>query len=653
MAEPGAPVVDAPRAERSAAAGWDRRLRGLLRAAPSTWAVRALAAAGLTLVLVLYGFVPGSSQVPLTSLSGAGAIQCLHDQGVASLWTWCMSLGLPVGAPRLTGLPQVYAGWLLTFLPGVDAWDAHQLSSAAFVATSFVAGLLLLRRWGVPAVARVLGTVAYLVAPNVLELNGFEYTFLGFALLPAYVLGALAVLDLVRDGRFTRGALGCLGLCLLMVFTEGYSFFGAGVVIAVLVLSWAWRRLRVGERRAAVGGVVVWCAAAGAAVAAYVAWVPADAFETGAGLETFAFYGVDVVSLLVPTATFLVPALLGWAGPELGLWGTSASLDVNHLGYLALALAAVALGTPVLARRSARRAAAAAPAGAAPRATSGDGDAPVPRADEAAAELRAVALAGVVTLLLSLGPVLKVGQTTPEMAAAVAGLPSAWLYEHVPGFSEMRAVHRWLVPTRWAVVVLATVGVSHLWRRARRSGGARPVAVVLLGLTALVEIAPDVRTELVLRERSVERVAFLRDGLVAEAETLVEDGETVLLLPKGNDFLANYLVPMIGARSFNVGVDKNWALSAASWPESVVRATAAADEESARGICRALRTDVDAVVLPYVSPFYGPLLWGNDRAAERELERVARWLAEDERFDAEVGEWLTVLRPSGSSCTSP
>jgi hypothetical protein len=270
---------------------------------------------------------------------------------------------------------------------------------------------------------------------------------------------------------------------------------------------------------------------------------------------------------------------------------------------------------------------------------------------KATAELRAVAVAGVLTLVLSLGPVLKVGQTAPDLAAAIFRLPSAWAYTHLPGLTEMRAVNRWLVVTRWCLMMLAAGGLVMLWQRWRGGSVVRALTIVVLAALAMFEITPDVSLEYTYRALSVNRVGFLRDGIVAEANTLIADRETVLMLPASNDFLANYLIPMVGARSYNVGVDKNYALSRAHWPAPVLAAQAAYGPHAASSICAALASDVDAVVLPYMSLYYGPLLYGNAPAEEAKRKQVALLLAKDPRFTATVGKWQTVLRSSNPSCS--
>ena len=577
----------------------------------------------LGFVLSVHGFLPGESQTPLTAIFGSGAIKCLHDQGISSLWNWCMSVGLPVGEPRLTGLAQVSAGWLVSYLPGVDAWSAHQITQGLLVAVAFAGSVLLMLRWRIPHWIALLGTVSYLIAANVIVLNGYPYTFVGYLLLPAFVYASLRMVDQLDAGHFLQALVGFAVISLYMVFTDGYVFFSAALVIALLVLGWASRGWSErGAARSVAGCLIAFASLAGAA-AVYASWAPGGAYETHVPFEVFGLLGVDVLTLAVPSWLFMFPRALGIAAPQLHTWGISDTLPTNYLGYLTVALVAAYF---VVRRRRARM-----------------------RADR---ELSLVAIVAIVALILSLGPTLKVGQVAPGLDASLLRLPTAWVYEHVPGFSDMRATNRWLIVTRLCLIVLASAALGELWGRWRQRGSVRlrSVAIVVIAVLAFLETAPNLGREYQLRVESTERIAYLRDGIVAEGSHLIRKGETVLMLPSNNDFLANYLVPMVGARSYNVGGDKNYDLSMSRWPQSVRAARDNYGPASADYLCKALATDVDAIVLPYMSMYYGPLLKDNIHDGDALRKDTAALLAADPRFDAQVGEWMTVLRPADATC---
>ncbi len=584
-----------------------------------------LAAFGVVLVSVLFlhGFLPGMSQTPLTALFATGQIQCLHDQGISSLWTWCMSIGLPIGAPKLTGMPWVYLGWLVSYVPGVDAWAAHQITMAALDSVAFVGAFLLMRRWGSPRWIALLATASYLTAANVLILNGFGYTFIGYLLVPAFVYACLRLLDALDDGRWVLGSAGAVALSLVMVFTDGYVFFSAALIIGFLVLAWVLRgRADRGWARS-LGGGALWLGSLAVSALTYAAWAPQGSYETNVDFEVFGLLAVDVVTLFVPSSKFLYPDLLGIDPPVLNTWGINDTPPTHYLGYLTLA----ALIFYLVAGRE-----------------------KLPRTGRR--ELVVVALAGAAALLLSFGPTLKVFQVEPGLDASLLTLPTAWIHEHVPGISAMRATNRWLIVTRFAFIAVAAAGFSLLWHGWRGTSRWRAVAIIVLACLAAVETVPNLPGTVRQRQQSIDRVHLVRDGIVAEADEMLVEGETVLVLPSVNDFLANYLVPMTGTESYNVGGDKNYYLSLALWPESVRAARDEYGPESAEILCTALEHDVDAIVLPYMSPYEAPLLRPRDEAAEAERRALAVTFTEDPRFQGEVGEWLTVLRGSGVACGS-
>src|SRR5690606_33141798 len=112
---------------------------------------------------------------------------------------------------------------------------------------------------------------------------------------------------------------------------------------------------------------------------------------------------------------------------------------------------------------------------------------------ESSREVTAVAVAGLVALVLSLGPALKVArETTPieprwdvPLSETTMWLPTSLLYEHVPAFSSMRATYRSFTVTRLALVAGASIGLMAVMEsRGRR------VAAVLAALL-VVEMTPN------------------------------------------------------------------------------------------------------------------------------------------------------------------
>ena len=121
----------------------------LWRAFPVQWATAGGFLVALFFVVDIHGFLPDESQPMLQTILDAGTIQCLHDQGWGALAANCDALGAPLGLTIPTGLPETELGWPLSWLPGIDAWAAHQLLNVLLDAVALTGGYLLLRRWDV------------------------------------------------------------------------------------------------------------------------------------------------------------------------------------------------------------------------------------------------------------------------------------------------------------------------------------------------------------------------------------------------------------------------------------------------------------------------------------------------------------------------
>lgn len=604
-------------------------------------------------VLLLHGFTPGRNPTPALTFYGTGMIQCLRDQGLASLTQWCHAVGYPVGAPLLTGLPQIYVGWLLSYVPGVDVWAANSVSLALYDLLAMSGCFVLMRRWGAGRWIAVLASTLYLTSISILYLNGFAYTFTGYILLPFYLAAGIFLMDAFGRGARWRPVAGMIMLALLMVFTDGYSFFGAALVLCVT----AFLRL-LATRFSSPGawwamGTLV--ASIGFSAILYTVYVPGSAYEQGtAGLGVFRYLGLDVATLVIPVDSSWYPGLLGIDGTRPPLWGDGSNISSNYVGFSVLALA---LWLLVVGRRGLSR--------------------------TSKVEVGALLVAGVVALVLSFGPALKVyevaRQISPpwEVPASMTTLPlpTSWLYEHVPGFTEMRATYRWFLVTRFVTIVAACLALGLISRAGIARGkhgpstmdqpatrtqskrlqsglrGWRVAGPVLVALALVFESSANVPYQLGVSENATVKVDYIRNGIVADARGLLRDDERVLFLPTENDRLADVVIPMTKAVSYNTGGDKNYGLARAAWPAKVKAAAVAyGSKNEQRTYCEALKGDVHAIVLPYISLNYGALMTGDRSAEDRAMKRHALAIAGDGRFTAQAGAWMTVLRSSGKPC---
>jgi hypothetical protein len=329
--------------------------------------------------------------------------------------------------------------------------------------------------------------------------------------------------------------------------------------------------------------------------------------------------------------TFFVPSPHLWWASRLGvgdglmdLWGNGSNIFGNYVGVSTIALTIAAV---LLVRRR--------------RSDSG-----------LARETAAIAIAGLVALVLSLGPALKVARfetpIEPEwdvpLRETTAWLPTALVYEHLPAFSSMRATYRFFTVTRFALVLAASLGLVAIWQsRGRRFA---PVLAVLL----VLETSPSLSRELRGRAASYDHVTAVRNEYIPGMAALIEPSDRVLIVPTNNDFLASAAIPFTEGSSFNVGIGKNYALSRSHWPESVDAAARSFGQPTfTEAACAALSGDVDVIVLTYVPLHQGGMSWPADEDSVEYLQRVAHSVAAEGAFEVTESTAGMALR-SGPGC---
>ncbi len=611
------PTADSP-GDQPVLDGSPRRMTWQHRAWVAVWT-----APPVVLLLAMMGFWPGLSPTPLAWLLGAGNIECTANSGFEQFVSWCDQVGAPIGSPLLSGLPQTYFAAWLTYLPGIDAWDAYRLMSAVCIAAGFAGGYALLRRWTAPVWLSALASYLYLASPSVLLLNGYTFSFHGYILMPAGLWLALKSFDLFGAGRTVVASAITLATAWLLIFTDGYSFIGGAV--ALLVFGIAWILTPGPSRKQKIWGSAVWAASLLSGVAAYLLYVPSGSTHPAVGIGVFRFYGVDALTLVLPSPLSWWARNMPWNTTIGRLWGSSDNLFGNYLGIVCLALIVVAIAMGVLRRASPR-----------------------------GRELIALALVGLATLVLSFGPALKIadfandliqGQNVP-LDQTRLWLPTSWLYEYVPGFMDMRATYRTFTVTRFVAVALACLGLAAIWRLRKQVRLLAPVLAVLLVLDLSVDVPRQIRA----RAGAHKQMDLVRTQILPDLKTMIQPGEVALILPAGNDFVATALVPFTGGTSYNVGVDKNHDLSRDNWPSQVKSAIANYGKAAAPdAVCRLLKNGADVIVLSYYSMYQAGVNSATGPIQMANLQKNAQKIAATGRFDTQQTSSGIALR-RGPGC---
>ncbi|WP_353648252.1 hypothetical protein ABLG96_15555 [Nakamurella sp. A5-74] len=576
----------------------------------------------LVLTLMTMGFFPGFSPSQLSWMLGAGHIQCLSNMGFGQFSSYCQQIGAPVGSPLLTGLVQTYLGSLLHTIPFIDPWAAYQIVGVLTVAGSYAGGVAVLRRFGAPIWLASLGVFIFLTSPTVLLLNGYNYTFHGFIMLPAATWAALASFENFRRGRNLRGALPAFLTPWLLVFTDGYSFVTAMVLIVGVGIGWLFGDA---PKRAKVWGTASWVAGVGTAALAYLSYIPAGSTHPHTGLGSFRFYGADFITFLIPPPVNYWAAEMPWKNTLQQLWGTSDNQFSQYPGYVALALFVVLIASGALRRLAPGR-----------------------------GELIALAAVGVFCAILSLGPSFKLanrqsgvlGQDNLPAELTRFTLPTSFLYENVPGFQDMRATYRSFVGTRWVLIVLAVVALVMLLRTRAK------VLVPFLAILLLLDSMPNFAKQIALRASANVQLDAARTGSGGNLAKLINPGDKALILPASNDFLAAAFVPFTGGTSYNNGQDKNLEYSRDNWPQSVRDAVSSyGSPEFVDKACTLLHSDASVIVLSYMGLLNAAVDSATIPQPEPVLTKRAQAVAATGKFAVtETGTAIAIRIPADRDC---
>ncbi|MEO1081888.1 MAG: hypothetical protein AAFY29_20190 [Pseudomonadota bacterium] len=526
------------------------------------------------------------------------------------------SIGIPEPAPIAFGLSGAWPTAVL-MNAGFDPWDAYTLMVAAYLSLASFAAYRLAIRFKVGRMRALLGVLAWGTMPIIWRHSGYSMLSLGIALLPAYLLSALALAALCRNQtegfyrRLVPTSLLYIATCVLSVFMDGYTFVmfaaGASGLLACLLDLKA-------PRRTLISVLAVHSLGLGAAYGLYSAYIGSGGWPVSP-IGFFRAFGVDVSFLLRPTEGVL------WLADRIGFSVTRRGVDyfgdasVWTSTFLMPVLIAAATG--LLTSRRSR-------------------------------EKTAFALCFVFSIYLALGPSLKFDSTRPEGVSAgnmpaehaVAATGSALLYEKVPGLNNMRATYRWTALSVFSLWTLAVLGMGQSRRR-----WSTALATTLMAIVVVFNL-PNLRTQIATASANHAAFRALESEFVGALREATVQGDVVAFLPHTNDVLVNYAVPRADLRSFNIGGDKNMSLARRSWPESMQQFRNGTSDPyfSVKVVTLLLDRVVDAIVLPYVDLLWAAHKWPYPADLRSGIAGIEEELLESGVVQLDRGAYFSVVR---------
>lgn len=542
---------------------------------------------GLAVVLLAFQEWPGMSASSHAAMDDVGYAQCLSNGWRHGLAGCVANLGQPYGGLHVFGLPSTAFAAALFGWDGAVTFNEMQVVTVLLATIAFAGAALFFRQLTGSAWAGLLGAVLYLLAPIVSQQGGYGALRTGFALLPTYLLVDSLLFGL--DRRRWRARLAIVALVVLVrifaVLCDGYSFvMSSGLALCFFAVSGFTLR-RAG---AATASVAIYVAACAIAYASYFVFVPGG--EAGLGAMPIDFFrgqGVDLYTVLMPSPLFWAYQSIGFVFdfPSATAFGDGANIAFNFAGYSFLLSAVVVLAARVAGKW------------------------------KLGAMLGALALAALVSFVLSMGPSLKYKSLDPSRAnqpatfnsylmpadKAVATLGTDAVYLDVPGVRNIRVLARWQGVVHFALVAFLVVLVARLAGAPHHR--VATVLAVVLALVALLESTPDLVSAYgdgIARRAWAETV---RDEYLPEVLRMTDPGERVVLVQlhqgaQANHYVANYFCPKADLRCYNIGGDKALEVVRDTWPQEIEELLVGRNVEfNIRQLFRARKADVVLVTL--------------------------------------------------------
>ncbi|MBU0648043.1 hypothetical protein KJ855_02585, partial [Patescibacteria group bacterium] len=266
-------------------------------------------------------------------------------------------------------------------------------------------------------------------------------------------------------------------------------------------------------------------------------------------------------------------------------------------------------------------------------------------------------IAGVIALVLSFGPSIKMSDTRPKQTKnsfylsdylmttddTAIDMPYEFIYQKIPGISNMRAIHRWLLLFKFILIIAAAVYLSQLYKK-------YPKISVILTLIIFIEIFPNLRQTHNIYRQNYTNLQQFRHDVIEPLKAYINPGQTIFYLaPENtadweNDYLANYISANLNIHSYNCGGDKNMAIARSHWPEKILSMR---DYENQNDDAfQALQNnDVDKIIIPNFSLRWDAYSWPPSPESYQQtlLDREAVFDYNDERFNIIFKKYFSII----------
>lgn len=521
------------------------------------------------------------------------------------LYPYSTNFGLPEPAPISYGLAAVWPMSVFLRLNLLPV-DAYTLVNASWLAIAFWGCYSLCRFWGAMSVVASLGAILWLCQPMICShMRLYGALGLGFALLPTYLYPIFCLFDKELPSKFKFSIL-LLCFAIISVFMDGYTFmmfFVAGFMICFFNL------FGTGNLRNKLFKIVFFLFVIFFSIILYKIYIGALPL-LNENKNWFTAFGLDLRFLLIPPRGLLL------ASDMLGLSESRVFTPFQYWGDASIQFAY-----------------------SAPITIFGCWAFWKKRNSRAALQLFLIAL---FAFWMSLGPGLKIN----ELRSGESNIPSAnwegyittgnWFISLLPGFESMRAAYRWS-----GLYVFALWGLLVLWLARCKRIFSCSILIVLIFFSLPTSMG---------KFGILDRSAALKfdKKIISICRKYIHNNELVAVIPRYNDFAINYMSAKTPFRTYNIGGDKNIAMSSRQWPDAL-RSLPFGTFSSEAILQLFCMNKADVVIVPFFYTVTGWPLREYPQEIKQEWINKLQDLVKKRRIQIELTPYFAVVRPLRSS----
>jgi len=547
----------------------------------------------------------------------SGFAQSMANSGLFSIYA--TNFGLPEPAGISFGLVAAKLQSILIQIK-IDPAHAYTLTFAVIFFFAFNGCRRFCIYYRVGNVSSSLLALVWLSLPIVWNHAGYSTVSLGFSLLPTYLFIFVIYLEKIEaEGPRVFVYLGFFLVALFSVFVDGYSFallaIGSCVILIMRIIEKrleAWRRVHI--------EVIPTIAIFAVSAIVYKIYFGQASFDKWP-IDYFRGFGLD------PSYFFIPNKGVSWMFDSLSL---TVDRDPRlHFGDSSVWLTTFGLPLLVLGVLRIRSSF---------------------RVDKFWSY--AFLVLGLFAFYMALGPSMKFFSFKPEelgasMPAEYARFStgSEYLSKYLPGFSDFRATYRWIALFLACTWMLLSMSFS------KNDAKQESVFELSLLICLFALFTPDLIEKTKIYRGNLLSFQNLENEFVEELGEIVNPNELVCFLPYGNDFLVNYSVSKINAKSYNIGGDKNLFYARKFWPKNMKNFKMwKTDSDFVKRMMTVLvEKEADVVVLPHVDMLWAAHAWPYPLDKLDEVNQILQTLSGLDYVEIERREFLSSVRITDAS----